>query len=81
MTLLHILIPTVSPQVPRSRGIRVTYNLVECSAVPRVKLRIYLRTNIFGASYEADTLQNNRLKNDHLLIVPLLTLHAVNIRC
>ena len=78
MALLRILIPDVTPQVPCRRGIWVTSNSVKLYFVPRFRLGIDLCMNIFGASYEADALQNNRL-NNHLLGVTLTTSYAIEL--
>ena len=79
MMLIRILSPMGSPWVRRSRGIGVIYNIGERFSVPQVESGIYSRTNIFGASYKADVLQNNRPKNDWLLSVPFTTSYAIKI--
>ena len=77
MTLLYILSPTIPPQVPISRGIGVVNKFVKRSTTSRDESVINLRANIFGASNESDALQDNRMKNDHLLDVPFLSLYAI----
>ena len=50
MTLLLALNPTISPQVPGSRGVSVIYEFIKCTTIIAVELELDLRTNIFGAS-------------------------------
>ena len=80
MVMLSInFIPVIPPQVFLSHSIVVTYKFIKRSAVPRVDFRINSRANIFGVSYESDALQNNYLKNDHTLGIPLLTLYVLKL--
>ena len=79
MTLLLVLIPLGYPQVPRSSGVGVVYKFVECSTVLQVKSSIDLCVNVFGASYEANALKNNRVKKYRPLCIPFPISYAVNI--
>ena len=79
MTFFCILSFAGSPKLTRSRGVGVVYKFVKCSYVPQVESSIDLRSNILGASYEADALQNNFLKNNCLLSVPFTTSYAVEL--
>ena len=77
MTLLWILIPSGFPQVHHRQGVGFIHKFVERFAVPQADPGIDSRENSFGASYEADMLQNNRLKNDYLISVTFLTSYVV----
>ena len=79
MKLIRVLIPTVSPKVPYIRGIGVIYKFIKQSTVPQVELIIDFQANILGASYEADTLQNNRMKNNRPPHVPFMVFYAVDL--
>ena len=63
MMLLRILSPLRYLQVHCSQNIGVIYKFIKCSAVPQVELGTYKYANIFGASYELDTLHIYHLKN------------------
>ena len=75
-----ILIPAGFPQITCSRGIGSIYKFFNRSAVPQVELSIDLRANIFGASYEADALQNKYAKNDRPLRIPFSISYAIDLR-
>ena len=81
MTLRCILIPAIPPQVFCSPGVVVTYEFVKRSIIPGVESGINLRANIFGASDESDELQDNYMKNDLLLGVPLPRSYVIDICC
>ena len=79
MTLLRFLSSVGYPQVPRSHSVGVFYKFVRCSTVPQVKSIIDSRANFFGASYEADVLQNNCLKKNLSLRVTFPTSYAAKL--
>ena len=89
MTLLWILIPPIPPYVSCRHGVGVTNNLVKCFTIPRGKSGINSCANIFGASNESYTLQDNRMKNDHPNGVPfsnckgwdVIPRHGQTVRC
>ena len=81
MTFLCILILSVFTQVPLSHGIWVVCKFVEWSTIPWVESGIDSHVNILGASYKADVLQNNLLKNDQPLVVPFTTSYAIELQC
>ena len=54
-------------------NVGVTYKFIRCFAVPRVESSINLRANSFGASYEMELVQDNRLKTYHTIGVLLPT--------
>ena len=78
--LLLVLSPAGYTQLHRSHSLGVIYKFDKRYAVPQVKLGIDSRANIFGASYEADALQNNRLKKDLSISVSFMTLYAVKLQ-
>ena len=79
MMLLLTLSPARFPQVSRSRGVHVVHEFVKCYMIPEVELEIDLRANIFGVSDRLDTLQDDKLKNDHPLNIPLPSLYSIEI--
>ena len=80
MTLVHILIIGRPPHKSRSHGVGVTYRLVKLSMIPRDKLGINLRANIFGNSNESYKFQDNHLGNNNPIGVPFTSLYAVKLR-
>ena len=80
MALLCVLSPPGYLQVHHNCGIGLIYKFVERSAVPQVDLDIDFLADIFGTSYEADALQNNRPKNDFPLSIQFPTSYASKIR-
>ena len=80
MMLLRVLILESSLQVPRSHVVVFVYKFIKFSAVPQVKSGIDLCAKIDDSSYEADTFQNNPLKDDNLIVIPFLTLYNVELR-
>ena len=72
MTLLLTLDPASSPQVPHSCGVSVDYDFVRKTMITEVESELNLLVNIFGTSDGSDALQDDWLKNDHLIGVPLL---------
>ena len=79
MTLLLALGTARLSQVPHIRGVSGIYEFVKCTTIPGVESKLNSRANIFGARYESDILQDNRLKTYHLLDIPLPSLYAVKI--
>ena len=79
MTLLRILIPASSTQVSRRRGAGVTYDFIKFSMISRVESGINLPVNIFGASNESEAFQDNRLKKNNPISVPLLISYNVEL--
>ena len=79
MALLRVFIPPGSPYLPLTRIIGLNNKFVELSAVQPVESGIYLRVNLFGASYETDALKNDCLKNDRPLSVSFPTSYAVKL--
>ena len=81
MALLLALNPKISSQVPNSRGVSVIYEFTKGTTITAVELELDLRSNIFGTSDDSYELQDNRLKIDQPLGVPLLRSYAVKIHC
>ena len=79
MTFLWILIPMGYNQVPRSLGVEVVYNFFERSTVPEVESSINPHANIFGVSYKAYEVQNNRLKTNRLLSIPFPVSYTIKL--
>ena len=69
------------PQVSCIGSVEVTYEYVTLSTIPRVKSGINSRAIISDASNESDAFQDNHLKNNHLIIVPLPSAYTVKLRC
>ena len=81
MPLLLDLDPASSSQVPRSLSVSLVYKFVKSTTNPAVKSKLNSRMDIFGASYKSDVLQDDQLKNDHPLGVPLPSLYSVELHC
>ena len=79
-TPLHFF-STIPPQVPPSHSVGVVRNFVKRSTIPRGKSGINSRANIFGASYESDALQDNRLEKYHPIGIPFPRLYAFELLC
>ena len=69
------------PQVSCIGSVEVTYEYVTLSTIPRVKSGINSRAIISDASNESDALQDNFLRINHLIGVPLLSSYTVDLRC
>ena len=81
MALLLALDPVSSPCITPNDGASVVYKFVKSTMIPAVESKIGLCKNIFGASDELDALQDNCLKNDHPIGVPLLSLYDAKLHC
>ena len=79
MTLILALGPTRPAQVPHSCGVGVIYEFVKGTTILGVDLKLNLHGNVFGTRDELDVLQDNRLKNNHLIRVPFLSLYTVDL--
>ena len=79
MVLFLTLVPASLPQVPHGRIVSVIYKFSQRTTIPGVESEIYLRANIFGTSDNLDELQDNRMKNNRLLRVLLLSFYAVKL--
>ena len=77
MTLLLILIPTIFSEVSHSRILRVFHELVKRLKIPEIKLKQYALSNLRGIINALCALEDNGLKNDHPLSVPLPSTNPV----
>ena len=75
MTLLLALDPRSFSQESRSCVKCVFHDLFKCPTIPSVKSKLYARANIFGVINSLVVLQDDQLKNDHPLVVPLPSLY------
>ena len=79
MTLLLALGPERFIQVSRSYSVRVVQEFVKYATIPEVKSKLDLRSNMFGVMNGLGALQDEQLKNNHLLGVPLQILYAIDL--
>ena len=79
MTLLLAFYSVRSTQLPRSRGVSVVQELVKRTTISEVETELNIGENIFDASYESNSLQDDQLKNYRLLRVSLPNLCAIEI--
>ena len=71
MTLLLDFFPTRFPHVSCSRIVRVVHYFVKLVTIPAVESEIDLSAKFFGSIDGLDVLQDDRLKINHPLSVPL----------
>ena len=77
MMLLHILSSTSFSQVPHGGVIRFFHKLVKRSTIPQVKLEKNAHSDLRGIVDALGVLEDNRLKKDHPLSVPLPSTYPV----
>ena len=79
MTLLLTLDPTRFPQESCSHVKCVFHEFAKHTTIPAVKYKLYSRATMFSINNGLGTFQDDQLKNDHPLIVPLPSSYTVNI--
>ena len=77
MTLLIRLNPTRFSEVSHIRIVRVLHNLFKRSIIPETKLKQYALSNLHGIINALCAWEDNGLKNDHPLRVPLFSTNPV----
>ena len=79
MTLLLSFDPVRFPQESCSHIKFVFHEFFKCPTIPAVKLKLYAHANIFGIINGLGALQDDQLKNDLPLGVPLPILYTVDL--
>ena len=79
MPLLLALDPVRFPHKYCDLGVHVVHELVKRDPVPSVESKLDSRANMFGIINGLGALQDDRLKNDHPIGVPLPSSYAVKL--
>ena len=79
MTLILALDLTNFPQEYRSHIKSVFHELVKSPTITEVKSKLYTRVNIFDVINSLGVLQDDWLKNDHPIGVPILSSYTIEL--
>ena len=67
------------PQVFCGRDVHVVHRFIKLATILAFKLKLDLRANMFDGIKGLGALQDDRLKNDHLIGVPLTSSYAIEL--